>query len=560
MGLFLSQPTGYHTRKTDRYYNYLPTSALCTTLHCSRPTIDRILSITGAPSLSLRVIRSGKTLYTAHHGFRDVEQHLAPDNDTLHNINSMSKAFISALAAIIADTGAVSLDEPIATYLPDFSFRDERLAHQITITDLLSHRSGINNPDAIWLGSRNSLLLTKDDAWRMLSSLEQVVPRGSSFLSNNWPYMLVGDILEEVTGQSLGEFLQAYIFAPLGMTRTTTAWDYADHNKAKSYSVLSDLSPIEILPPQLGAGNTMEAAGGIKSTIAGLSRFYTAFLSAVMDEFGQPGDDEKGLNTRPSIFRNCRELMTHHSTIPPATLRKQGYGMGWARAQLPGPVGRVRLNPGIADPLEIAKGAPSTLVLYHNGSMPGSTTCVCLVPEEEFVIVVLQNSITAIDTADIVCQLVIELLLSPTHPIDFVFHARVLAGEAVARQGRVGAELLSQRRPGTKPSEAIEAYASVYWNCMHTFSIEIRAEGARLGMRLQGRASEEFWLSHYEDDTFCWWMPHDEIMRRGRYTDYGPKHYLISFSVAVGREVGALRWAWDPAREGRPEVFTKETS
>lgn len=173
---------------------------------------------------------------------------------------------------------------------------------------------------------------------------------------------------------------------------------------------------------------------------------------------------------------------------------------------------------------------------------------------------VLQNSMTAIDTADTVCQLVIELLLNPTHPIDFESHARVLAGEAVARQGRVGAELLSQRRPGTKPSEAVEAYAGVYWNWMHTFSIEIRAEGTRLGMRLQGRPSEAFSLSHYEDDVFCWWMPHDEIMRRGRYTGYGPKHYLISFSVAVGGQVRALRWAWDPAREGRPEVFTKETS
>ncbi len=473
----------------------------------------------------------------------------------------MSKAFISALAAIIADTGAVSLEEPIATYLPDFSFRDDkRLAHQITIVDLLSHRSGINNPDTIWLGSRNSLLVTKVDAWRMLSSLERVARIGSSFRYNNWAYMLVGGILEEVTGQSLGELLQVHIFGPLAMTRTGTAWDPADHNRAKSYSVLSDLSSIEIAPPQLGAGAAMEAAGGIKSTIADLSRFYTAFLSAVMDDFGQPEDGNRRPVARSSIFRNCRELITHHSTIPPATLREQGYGMGWARAQLPGPIGRVGLNPGIADPLDIAKGAPSTLVLYHNGSMPGNTTCVCLVPDEEIVIVALQNSITAIDTADLVCQLVIELLLSPTHPIDFESHARALTREAVARQGRVGAELLSQRRTGIKPSQAAEAYAGVDWNSMHTFSIEIRAEGTRLGMRLQGRASEEFWLSHYEDETFCWWMPHDEIMRRGRYTDYGPVHYFISFSVAVGGEVGALRWAWDSAREDRLEVFTKETS
>ncbi|KAL2175487.1 beta-lactamase/transpeptidase-like protein [Thermothelomyces heterothallicus CBS 202.75] len=552
MGSFLSQPSGRHAQKTDR--------DILAKLPRSRRVIDRILSITGAPSVSVRVIRGGKTLYTAHHGFRDVERRLAPDNDTLHNINSMSKAFISALAAIIADTGALNLTDPVATHLPDFSFKDKGLAHQLTILDLLSHRSGLNNPDAIWLGSRNSLLLTKEDAWRMLPTLEQVAPTRSSFLYNNWAYMLVGGILEEVTGRRLPDLLRSYIFEPLGMTRTGTAWNPADCNTAKSYSVLSNLSLVEIPPPQLGAGTAMEAPGGIKSTISDLSRFYTSFLSAVMDDFRQPrGGGGKSPLTRPSIFRSCGELVTHHSTIPPASLREQGYGLGWARAQLPGPMGRIGLNPAIADPPDVGKGAPSTLVLYHNGSMPGSTTCVCLVPSEDVVILVLQNSITAVDTADIVCQLVLELLLNPTQPIDFESQARALTREAVARQGRVGAELLARRELGTTPSKPLRAYAGVYRNYVHTFSIEIRARGDRLCMRLQGLASEEFWLSHYEHDTFCWWMPHDEIMRRGRYTDYGPEHYLISFSLTTGGKVGALHWAWDPARLDRPEVFTKET-
>ncbi|KAK4237964.1 beta-lactamase/transpeptidase-like protein [Achaetomium macrosporum] len=515
MGSLLSRPPGYRTQKAHKVF--------CR-LHRSWNTIEKILSITGTPSLSLRVICSGKAIYTAHHGFRDVEHQLAPDNDTLHNINSMSKALISVLAAVIADTGGISLDEPIATCLPDFSFRDKGLAHQITILDLLF----------------------SSDAWRMFASLEQVAP------------MLVGHILEKVAGQNLDELLQLHIFKPLGMTRTGTAWDPADHNQASSYMVLSDISPFEIPHPQLGPGSVMEAAGGIKSTLADLSRFYVAFLSAVMDEFGQARDGRTTHPIPPPIFRNCRELVTHRSTIPPATLREQGYGMGWARAQLPGPIGRVGFNPGIAEPPDIAKGAPSTLVLYHNGSMPGSTRCVCLVPDEEVVIIALQNSTAAIDTADTVCQLVLELLLNPTHPIDFVSHTRKLSGEALCLQSRVGAALLSRRRPGRKPSRALEAYAGVYWNYMRTFSIEILADGRKLRMRLQRRASEEFWLSHYEDDTFSWWMPHDEIMRRGRYVGYGPKHYLISFSVPVTGEVDSLRWAWDTTREEVPEVFTKE--
>ncbi|KAL2153832.1 hypothetical protein VTH82DRAFT_2507, partial [Thermothelomyces myriococcoides] len=275
-------------------------------LRRSRPTIDKICSVTGTPSVSLRVISRGEILYTAHHGFRDVERRLAPDDNTIHNINSMSKAFISALVAIIAATGALDLKDSITKHLPDFSFKDKNLAHRLTILDLLSHRSGLNNPDAIWLGSRNSLLLNKEDAWRMLSTLERVAPTGSSFLYNNWAYMLVGGILEKVTGRKLADLLHSYIFEPLGMTRTGTAWDPTDTNTAKSYSVLSDLSLVEIPPPQLGAGTVMEAPGGIKSTLSDLTRFYTVFLSGVMDDFRKPtgdGGSSRPHLAQPSIFR-----------------------------------------------------------------------------------------------------------------------------------------------------------------------------------------------------------------------------------------------------------------
>lgn len=79
----------------------------------------------------------------------------------------------------------------------------------------------------------------------------------------------------------------------------------------------------------------------------------------------------------------------------------------------------------------------------------------------------------------------------------------------------------------------------------------------KLRISLQGRETEVFKLTHYEIDTFSWWMPFDEIARRGRYiTDYPASYYLIKFSSKRGNGIDALSWAWDPNLPQDFEVFS----
>jgi Beta-lactamase len=96
------------------------------------------------------------------------------------------------------------------------------------------------------------------------------------------------------------------------------------------------------------------------------------------------------------------------------TRGEKSYGFGWARVQLPGTMGDIGCNPPLMPhgmPV-VGKGAPSQLVIYHQGSLPGALAAVILIPDTKSAIVILTNSLSLNDTPDWVGQLILEELLN----------------------------------------------------------------------------------------------------------------------------------------------------
>lgn len=297
----------------------------------------------------------------------------------------------------------------------------------------------------------------------------------------------------------------------------------------------------------------MEAAGGIKSTIEDLRKLYTAFLRDLNSEFRSGEKAASG-----SVFRGCRDIVAAHAWFPGPSFREQSYGGGFARAELPGQLGRFCVNAGIAPQPVVGKASESRLVLYHHGSMPGSLTNVYLLPEMDAFVVTLQNALTPIDVPDFVSQYLLETFLDVKEPNDYVQIARDFTAKALGYMDRVNDELLRGRRnsTGTSP-RSLDDYTGVYWNSLHNFCIEVSVTDGKLQMRQQGRASETFELKHYQDDTFSWFTSYDEVARRGRYIHhYSASYYLIRFSGGVDG-VYRLEWAWDGAFPDEIEVFTR---
>ncbi|CZR42793.1 uncharacterized protein FPRO_10096 [Fusarium proliferatum ET1] len=235
------------------------------------------------------------------------------------------------------------------------------------------------------------------------------------------------------------------------------------------------------------------------------------------------------------------------------------YAFGWGRVQLPGRFGQIGLNPAL-----LPQGMPtigrgtSSLVLFHQGSLPGLLTFVGLLPETETVIVVLTNSLALNDAADWIGQLIIEEIVNVPSELrtDFIGLAEAAVTENLKWYPRVLDELEKGRKAGTSPRPLTE-YVGTYWDDLHMFKVEVKLIGDKLYWLMQGLETERFELSHYHDDTFTWLRPRDELASRGRWVgnDQGATFWKVEFGVSESAKVNKLIWVPDP--ELSPIIYTK---
>ncbi len=160
------------------------------------------------PGLAVGIFQDGKTLYEGTHGLANIEHNAPVSPETVFQSGSLGKMFTAVAVMLLVDEGKVKLDETVRTYLPGLpqSWR------QVTVRRLLNHTAGVPNV---------SFDLQKDysDA-EMLAAYaaeDPKYPAGSRWEYSNGGYVLLGLLVNKVTGKHFGELLQARVFQPLGM-------------------------------------------------------------------------------------------------------------------------------------------------------------------------------------------------------------------------------------------------------------------------------------------------------------------------------------------------------
>ena len=108
------------------------------------------------PGMAVAVIKDDKIVYAKGFGVRKLGDPAPVDEKTLFAIGSSSKAFTSASLAILVDEGKIKWDDPVTKYLPEFELYDPYVTRELTIRDLLTHRSGLERGDFHWYGTDNS--------------------------------------------------------------------------------------------------------------------------------------------------------------------------------------------------------------------------------------------------------------------------------------------------------------------------------------------------------------------------------------------------------------------
>ncbi len=171
-----------------------------------------------APSVSFAVIRGNDTLALGAHGLADVAAWRAPTASTIYEIGSLTKQFTSAAIMRLVEQGKLKLDDDMSKYVPQFPLHGKH----VTIHHLLNHTSGIHSytssPD--WQKTWNTEL-SPDAIVKFVANDTFDFAPGSAYRYNNTGYVLLGMIVEKVSGQKYANYLDANFFKPLGMRQTS---------------------------------------------------------------------------------------------------------------------------------------------------------------------------------------------------------------------------------------------------------------------------------------------------------------------------------------------------
>ncbi|MEM1136387.1 MAG: serine hydrolase [Bacteroidota bacterium] len=338
----------------------------------STETIDKYIATAqqdwNIPGMAIAIVKDGETILSKGYGTLGVNKNKAVDEHTLFAIASNTKAFIASALAVLVSKQKINWDDKVKTYLPNFAMYDAYVSSNITIRDLLCHRSGLGtfSGDVIWYKSERSA----EEVIRKIQYIPQAYDFRAGYGYSNVMFITAGEVIKSVTGKPWNIYIKETFFKPLGMERTITSTKQlaAKGNYATPHKPLSNIAkPIEWVN-----WDNMGAAGGIISSVNDMAKWVNLQLA-------------NGIFQGDTILHPTQQniLWTpHNSHVVSHTSKKNlpgrhfnAYGLGW----------------GLQDYF-------GNMIVTHSGGYDGIYSRVMLVPDENLGIIVLTNTMEGIAT------------------------------------------------------------------------------------------------------------------------------------------------------------------
>ncbi|HKP29343.1 MAG TPA: serine hydrolase domain-containing protein, partial [Gemmatimonadales bacterium] len=190
--------------------------------------VESVMSAFQVPGLSVAIVRDGKVLLAKGYGVRTLGDPAPVDAETLFGIASNTKVFTATALGMLVEEGKIEWDAPVVRYLPGFALSDPFVTRELTVRDLLVHRSGLGlgAGDLLWWPP--STYNRKEIAQRL-----RYIPLATSFRSayayDNVLYLVAGELIETMSGMSWEDFVSTRILKPLGMNGANVKHSAAGH-------------------------------------------------------------------------------------------------------------------------------------------------------------------------------------------------------------------------------------------------------------------------------------------------------------------------------------------
>lgn len=237
--------------------------------------LNEILEATKAPGFAVAIVQGNKIIYAKGFGYRDYENKIPADANTLFAIGSSSKSFTSSILGQLRDENKISFDDSPIKYIPELKFYNDEMDNTIIIKDLMSHRTGLPRHDFSWYLFPTT---NKDSLLFRVAYHEPFTGIRQQWYYNNFMFLAQGVIAERITGKSWEENIKQRFFEPLGMTRSNVSIDELEKstNAAFGYELKKD-TVISKMDYYHIAG--MNPAGSINSTVNDMSSWLITWIN-----------------------------------------------------------------------------------------------------------------------------------------------------------------------------------------------------------------------------------------------------------------------------------------
>ena len=467
------------------------------------------------PGVALAIVKGDELVHQVVFGFRDVENKLPMTADTRFAMASVTKSFTAMSAALLVDDGKLEWDKPVKEYMPEFILDDPYITQNVTVRDMLSHRTGLPRHDfSAW-----HLDISRAEFVKRMRHLKFNATFREKFQYNNLMYYAAAALVEKLADQKWEDFVQQRIFLPLGMRSSNFKPEppEAGQPTAQGYRVDRALDGsakgLVNMPFGLHTELSPGAAGALFSTLADLVQWLKVHVNA-----GRVGD------LQLVSADNLKQMHLPQTIIPGGGMNEAlmgntiyTYGMGWF--------------------IEPYRGYT---LIEHGGNVEGHSLIIGFIPQEKIGVVGLTN-LAKLPLRDVLLYESIDRLLDlPEQDWNKKFHAvfdPLILGEARAKQTAKAEKV--ENAPTTHP---LEAFTGLY-----------AAEGyPGFAVKLNGQALQACtvgslnWseLRHYHYNVFEWYLAD---------FDYWTK---VRFLVNDNGEIDSVSIPIEPAVENL--VFTRK--
>lgn len=434
--------------------------------------VSEVMKAFDVPGVGLAIVKDGRVVVAKGYGIRRLGSPEAVDAGTLFGIASNTKVFTATALGLLVEEGKLEWDAPVIRYLPAFRMSDPYVTAELSVRDLLVHRSGLGlgAGDLLWWPPST---YDRKEVVRRLRYLPLATSFRSAYAYDNVLYSVAGEVIEAVSGRSWEDFVAERILARVGMTTSSVRHSAT----ANGGNVATPHAPVDGTLQRLTpfGGDNVNPAGGINSSAAEMAKWVIVQLDS-----GRTAEGTRLFD--PSLTREIQSIVTPIPFgAPPAELSPlrhsfQGYGLG----------------EGISD----YRGRK---LVSHTGGLPGFLSRVALLPEQRLGVVVLTNQESGAAFDAITYRILDHYLGAPA--FDWLAAYRVTTARSAAQVAAIEAQAASSRNAASRPSLPLSGYAGPYRDRWYG-DIGIAHEGGKLVIRFSHSPDLAGDLEHWQYDTF----------------------------------------------------------